>query len=420
MKLGNKGPNESNITRRSLLGSAGVMGAGMMFQTAAAVGQIPMSSAAAVPKITSIKASIHYVPVNIPLLNKPSKSQIVFVEVNTDQGLTGYGLTGNVQVSGVANFINLQLAPFLKGKNVLDTEARWQEMFLTFNNRWQTGVWSSAVSAIDIALWDIKGKYYKAPVWRLLGGAKKKVQAYLTFGAKEYDKDQLVEMAKRHVAEGQDKLKMELITGNGENWQEDAARIKAVREAIGDKIDLGIDGNEQWSINRALQLCNRIEQYDITWFEEPLFGNDPRLMAQLRQRCSIPISGGQNEGSRYRHLELLQQGAVDILQPNVCFVGGYTEGLKVAALAQAFDIMVADGGGWALHNAHLLGGVSNGWRVEIHYHMTMVTNLIYKNSPQVDKGWVTLTDAPGLGLEPNLEALNEFLKPPDQNTEQNS
>jgi L-rhamnonate dehydratase len=411
MELGNKGRNRSNMTRRNLLGSAGLMGAGMMFQSAAAAGQNPTSSAAAVPKITSIKAGIHYVPVNIPLLNRPSKSQMVFVEINTDQGLTGYGLTGNVQVNGVADFINLQLAPFLKGKNVLDTEARWQEMFLTFNNRWQTGVWSSAVSAIDIALWDLKGKYLKAPVWRLLGGARKKVQVYLTFGAKEYDKDELVEAAKRAVADGHHTLKMELIAGNGgENWQEDAERIKAVREEIGDKIDLGFDGNEQWSINRALQLCKSVEQYDITWFEEPLYGNDPRLMAQMRQRTSIPLSGGQNEGSRYRHLELLQQASVDILQPNVCFVGGFTEGLKVAAIAQAFDIMVADGGGMALHNAHLIGAVTNGWRIEWHYHISMMLDMIYKNAPKVEKGVLTLSDEPGLGLEPNMEALNEYLK----------
>ncbi len=410
MELGDKSPKGLHMTRRDLLESAGAMGAAMMIQNATAAGQVLNSEAETGPKITSVKATIHKVPVKVPLLNRPLNSQIVFVEVNTDQGVTGYGLTGDSQRFAVKDFINLQLAPFLKGKNALDTEARWQEMFLAFNPRYQTGAWSSAVSAVDIGLWDIKGKYYKAPVWRLLGGAKKKAPAYITFGLLDYDRAQLVEMARRFVADGQDKLKMVVAIDNAENVLEDAARVKAVREAIGDKIDLMIDGNYLFSMNRALQLAKHVEPYNLTWFEEPLYGNDARLLAQLRQRCSVPISAGQNEGSRFRHLELLQHEAVDILQPNVCYVGGYTEGLKVAAMAQAFNVLVADGGGWPHHNMHLQAAVSNGWRVEFHYIMWMVGNTIYKNPPQPEKGWVTLTEEPGLGLEPNRAALDEYLQ----------
>ncbi|MGH9620526.1 MAG: enolase C-terminal domain-like protein, partial [Bryobacteraceae bacterium] len=133
------------------------------------------------------------------------------------------------------------------------------------------------------------------------------------------------------------------------------------------------------------------------------------LLSQLRQRCSVPISAGQNEGSRFRHLELLQHAAVDILQPNVCYVGGYTEGMKVAALAQAYNILIADGGGWPHHNMHLQAAASNGWRVEFHYLMWQTGNIIYRNPPQPVKGNVTLTEDPGLGLEPNREALKEYL-----------
>jgi len=353
---------------------------------------------------------VHNVPVKVPLLEKELKTQVVFVEINTDQGITGYGLTGDLQSFGVREFINRQLAPFLKGRNALETEARWQEMFLTFNPRYQTGAWSSAVSAVDIALWDIKGKHYKEPVWRLLGGAKKKVPAYITFGLLDFDRDQLVEMARRFRTDGHDKFKMVVAINDGENVAEDTERVKAVREAIGGKPDLMIDANYLFSMNRALELAKRVEPYNITWFEEPLFGNDARLLAQLRQRCSVPISAGQNEGSRFRHLELLQHGSVDILQPNVCYVGGYTEGMKVAALAQGFNILVADGGGWPHHNMHLQAAASNGWRVEFHYLMWMTGNILYKNPPQPEKGFVTLTEEPGLGLEPKSDALQEYLE----------
>jgi L-rhamnonate dehydratase len=401
-------PAGSQLTRRGLLGSAGVLGAGMMLQSAAAAAQAADSAPGGL-RITSVKATIHVVPVKVPMLAKPILRKFVFAEVGTDQGITGYGLTGNIQAAGAAAMINDTLGPFLKGKSPLETEARWQEMFLKFNPRYQTGAWSSAVSAIDIALWDIKGKHYNAPAWRLMGGAKKTVPAYVTFGLLDFDRDQLVEFARHWIADGQDKLKLVVAIDNGENVGEDVARVKAVREAIGDAPDLMMDANYLFSMNRALELARRVEPYNITWFEEPLYGNDARLLAQLRERCRVPISAGQNEGSRYRHLELLQHESVDILQPNVCYVGGYTEGLKVAALAQGYNILIADGGGWPHHNMHLQAAAANGWRVEFHYLMWMVGNTIYKNPPQPVKGFVTLSEDPGLGLEPNREVLRDAL-----------
>lgn len=361
-------------------------------------------------KISSVQATMHNIPVHVPLLERTMKRPIIFVEINTDEGVTGYGLTGGMQRFGVKEFINGELAPFLKGRNPLETEALWQQMFLTFNPRHQTGAWSSAVSAVDIAIWDIKGKHYKEPVWRLLGGARKKVPAYITFGLLEFDRQQLVEMARRFVAEGQDKLKMVVAVNNAEDPAEDAARVKVVREAIGDKIELMMDANYLFSFNRALELVKRVEPYNITWFEEPVYGNDVRLLADLRRKSAIPISAGQNEGSRFRHLELLLHGAVDLLQPNVCLVGGYTEALKVAAMAQAFNILIANGGGWPHHNMHLQAAVSNGWRVEFHYLMWKVGETIYKSTPKPEKGWVTLTEEPGLGLEPNKDVLKEYLE----------
>jgi len=159
-------------------------------------------------KITSVRASTHNVPVKVPLLDKPIDRPLVFVQVETDDGVTGYGLTGGVQRTAVKEFVNQELAPFLKGRNPLETEAIMGETIRVHNPRTQTGVFSSSMSAVDIALWDIKGKHYGEPVWRLLGGAKKKVPAYVTFGLLEYDKEQLVEVARSFVREGQDKLKM--------------------------------------------------------------------------------------------------------------------------------------------------------------------------------------------------------------------
>ena len=358
-------------------------------------------------KITDVKATLHKIPIEAPLLKEKIWTPIVFTTVETDQDVTGYGLTRAAQRHGAKEFINREAAPFLRGKNPLETERVWQQLYKQFNPRGQTGMWSSAVSAIDIALWDIKGKHYQEPVWRLLGGAQNPVPAYITFGLRNYNVEQLAEVAKQFVAEGQDKLKM-VVAVEPENPRTDAERVRAVREAVGEKIELMIDANYLFSFNRALELCKLVEPYHITWFEEPVYQNDAHLLADLRRHTSIPIAAGQNEGHRFRHRELIVNRAVDIVQPNVCSVGGYTEAVKVAAMAQAFNLPIANGGGWPHHNMHLHAAMSNGWRVEFHLDMWKVGEVIYKNPPTPDRGWVTIPEKPGLGLEPRWEALKEF------------
>lgn len=199
---------------------------------------------------------------------------------------------------------------------------------------------------MDIALWDLKGKHFREPVWRLLGGANQTVQAYVTFGLLEYSCEQLVQAAKEFASQGPDKLKMVVAVNGAQDPVEDAVHVRAVREAIGDRIELMIDANNLFAFPHALDLCKRIEGYNITWFEEPVYGNDARLLANLRRQTRIPIAAGLNEGHKWRHRELLVHEAVDVIQPNVVWVGGYTEAVKVAAMAQAFNIPIANGGGW--------------------------------------------------------------------------
>jgi L-rhamnonate dehydratase len=358
-------------------------------------------------KITNVKATLHRVPVSVPLLKEPIAASVLFVTVETDIGVTGYGLTRGSQRFAIKEFINREAGPFLKDKNPLETERVWNQLLKQFNARSQTGMWSSAVSAIDIALWDIKGKHYKEPVWRLLGGAKNPVQAYVTFGLRHYDKDQLTEVAKQLVSQGETRLKM-VVAVDPENPRLDAERVKAVRKAVGDEVELMIDANYMFSFNRALELCKLLEPYHITWFEEPVYQNDALLLADLRRHTSIPIAAGQNEGHRFRHRELIANHAVDIAQPNVCSVGGYTEAVKVAALAQAFNLPIANGGGWPHHNMHLQAAMINGWRVEFHFEMWGIGDKIYKEPAAPMNGWVTLPETPGLGLEPRWDALNEL------------
>ncbi len=362
-------------------------------------------------RINRVEASyLTNVPITPPpLLKEPSLASVIIVEVETDDGITGYGVAGNVLPWSIVEFINRQAAPFLTGQDPLLTERVWSQMFRRFNTRALTGVWSSAMSAIDIALWDIKGKAFGQPVWRLLGGAQNPVAAYITFGLPPYSREQLAEAAKYWTGQGQDKLKIVVgVIGNSQDTGEDAARVMAVREAVGPDVQLMIDANYLMSFHHALRLCKLCEQYNLSWFEEPVYQNDVRLLANLRRQTTIPIAAGQNEGNRYRHLELLLHEAVDILQPNVVCVGGYTEAMKVAAITQAFNKPIANGGMWPLHNMHLQAGMPNGSLVEFNYPNWMMYQAVYQETPLPVKGWVTVPETPGLGLDPKPGIINEY------------
>ena len=357
-------------------------------------------------QIQRVEASYHNVKVAVPLLDKPEERDTVFVRVETDDGAKGYGLAGSILGPSVVEFINRELGPFLRGRDPFLTEQWWHEAYWKFNQRSLSGVVGSGLSGVDIALWDLKGRVLQQPVWRLLGGYSARVPAYSTFGLTEYSREQLVEVARSQVAAGQDKLKM--VVARAGSVAEDAARVRTVREAVGDGVQLMMDANHLFSPLEAAELCRLVEPLNITWFEEPLTGNDALKLAELRRKTSIPISAGQNEGHRWRHRELIVNGAVDIVQPNVLFVGGYTEALKVAHLAQCFNLPIANGGGWPHHNAHLMAAVPNGWRVEFHMIMWFTGNMLYDGAPQPEAGWVTLSDRPGLGLEPKEDAFREF------------
>ena len=359
-------------------------------------------------KITKVQATVHRVPVSPLLVKKPLERNVVIARVETDQGIVGTGLSALNEGFALREFINAELGPFLVDRDPMESERLWNDMYWTFNQRSLTGVVSHGMAAIDIAVWDIKGKFLNQPVWRLLGGYSATVPAYITFGLPEYSIEELVQVARHYVAEGQDKLKMVVAIDRGRRVAEDAVRVKAVREAVGDGIQLMVDANHLFDFTSAYELCRRIEPSNITWFEEPLRANDVLQLAALRQRTSIPISAGQNEGHRFRHRELIVGGAVDIVQPNVCSVGGYTEAIKVAHMAHAFNLPVANGGGWPHHNAHLMAAIPNGWRVEFHAQMWLIGEAIFQDPPKPVKGWVTLPERPGLGLEPNEAALNEY------------
>ena len=365
-------------------------------------------------KITDIRSSVHEMAVAVPLLEKPSKRRFIFCAVETDDGNSGYAISGGAHLPhAVTAALRHHFLPLLKGMDPRDTEAIHETVWWRLNQRTLTGVVSTALSLVDVACWDIHGKATGRTIAQLLGGCRDHAPCYITFGFPDYDIDQLVEAARMQVKAGFKRLKM-VVAVHPKGWQEDVRRIRAVRDAVGDGIELMCDANYCWQPVEAKMFLRDVEDCNLTWIEEPLYQNDARAMADLRRATRTPIAAGQNEGHRWRLRELIDRKAVDIIQPNVAYCGGYTEARKVAHLAQAFNLPIANGGGWPRLNMHTMAGLMNGWRVEFHLDMMALEDQVWRNAPKPDgkEQIIRLNDAPGLGLTPDLDALKETVVSP--------
>ena len=349
---------------------------------------------------------------------KQAAHQVCVVEIETDAGITGHGLTAIGPAIPIKAAIVSVAQKELIGLDPLCHEHIWDRLYWALTPRGQSGVGMHAIAAIDIALWDIKGKALQQPIWKLLGGARKKCPVYATFGFGFYTEDELEEAASAWLEKGFSRLKM--TVGNQalkrrdeprlleEVIEEDSARVRRVRQIIGPDAELFIDANCSLDAYHARALVKQIEPYKIAFFEEPITQNDVRQMAQLRAETSIRIACGQNEAQSYRFRDMMTANAVDIIQPNVVITGGFTQCQKIASLASAFNISVDNGGAWPFFNQHLQAGVSNGGLVEYHYSSVEACKQIYTDLPVPQAGWLEMSDKPGLGFELNHDALEKF------------
>ena len=187
---------------------------------------------------------------------------------------------------------------------------------------------------------------------------------------------------------------------------DDYVRMKAMRDAIGPKIKLAMDGNCRMTVEQAIRICRLCEELNISFMEEPILQNDPALLAELRRNTIVPVAAAENH--RYNARDLLAAGAVDILQPNVCNDGGYSGGMRIAAMARYYNRPISHGNGNGPHNIALQAGLSNGSLVEYHFHKWMLYNAIFKAVPQPENGFLQLSQEPGLGLDPKPEIIKEY------------
>ena len=343
----------------------------------------------------------------------------MLVEIETDQGLIGWGeCYGPARMT--AAVVNA-VAPWLIGENPLRTEYLWQTIYARLRDHGQKGIVIEGLSGIDIALWDIKGKYFEAPIYQLLGGAiREDVQAYATglYRLKSGDPlKYLPEEAAGYVAEGFKAVKLKV----GFGIEDDAAATRAVREAIGPDIALMVDANHAYDSTASIRLGRMIEQYNITWFEEPVPPEDAAGYRAVKSALSIPIAGGECEFTRFGFRDLLASHALDIVQPDTCAAGGLTECKKIADMSEAFGIRYNPhvwGTGIAIaaslqllavlpsHTPPSLAPIAPMLEFDRTEH-PIRSAILARPIEHVD-GIVRISDGPGLGIEIDRNAISRF------------
>ena len=375
-------------------------------------------------KITRVQATPLNLPVSVTISGrtKATSLSLCLVDVETDTGLIGTGMTAITEEEVVGAIVNDIASPVLIGADPMRNEQVWDRLYWLLAPRGQSGYASHAMAAIDLALWDIKGKALGQPCWRLLGGARSEVPVYATFGFAFFERDELAAAARTWVERGFRRLKM-TVGHHGlqrrdeprslaDLIDEDVQRIRAVREAAGPEVQLYIDANCSLDYVHALSLAQRVEQYGISFFEEPVTQNDIPNMVKLRAKTAIPLAAGQNEGLASRFRDMLVAQAVDVVQPNACITGGYTQCVRIAGMAAAFNTQFANGGAWPHHNMHLHAGLANGSLVEYHSLAVECCKLVFDGLPEPQNGVLCLPDVPGLGFTPNRDRIAELARRP--------
>jgi len=319
--------------------------------------------------------------------------QLVIVKVQTDEDIEGTGYTYTLRAGeGVKAIIDKELSKIVQGRNPLEIEDIWNDMCKLTDARTHGGTATNSIAAVDIALWDIKGKVERKPLYRLLGGKRNKVPIYDTdSGWLHYKPEELAANALKLLERGFKGFKIKV---GKRNLEEDIERLKAVRNAVGDSLTLMVDANQAFGVNEAIRRGKAYERYDIYWFEEPTVDSDINDYAEIASALSIPVATGEWIYHLDIFQKLIQKKAADIIQPDVCRVKGITEWIKIAEYAKNYEIPVAPHFNMELHT-HLTCAFSNGLTVE---HMPWLTYL-FKIPLVIKDGYALAPEREGHGIE---------------------
>lgn len=372
----------------------------------------------------------------------------VLLRINTDEGISGIGEAGLAYASGSNAAVGIlkDLCPRLLGKDPLNIEAIWEDYFRgTFWGMSGGPVFYAGMSAIDIALWDIKGKKFNAPIYQLIGGkTNSKLRTYASqlqfdWGPEQralLDPKDYAEAAKKALKEGYDCIKVDPIQFYGKTAEENSLskpkqsyygllrtadvkraynRLKAMRDAVGPDVDIILEVHSLLGTNSAIQLARAVEDLNIFFYEEPVHPMNSSAFAKVTDNVNIPVATGERSYTRWAYRDLFEKQAVAVIQPDACLAGGITETKKICDYANIYhatvQIHVCGGPVSTAAALHLETAIPN---FIIHEHHTLALKKriieLCKYDYQPENGYYEAPELPGLGQELNDEIVKDYLK----------
>jgi len=375
-------------------------------------------------RIADVRTHVLEAPLTEPFhwsFNGTSVRQACIVEVVAEDGTVGWGECFGPAALNAA--IVRAYGARLVGRDALATEAIWEDLYGAYRDQGQKGLAISALSGVDIALWDLKGKHYGAPVHRLMGGPiRGTVRAYAT-GTYRVDHGDPLEYIVDEVAGYQDqgfhaaKLKI------GFDVEADLALLRAVRRKVGPRFGLMVDANHGYDVVDAIAFGRRAAEFDVGWFEEPVIPEDLDAYVEVRRGQPIPVAGGECEFTRLGFRNVFAKGAIDILQPDTCAAGGLSECKKIADMASAFGVRYVPhvwGTGIALAaSLQLLAVLPHNplrrtpWEPILEFDRSEhpFRQAVLKAPLEHERGVVRIPTGPGLGIEVDRAALERYRAP---------
>jgi L-rhamnonate dehydratase len=359
-------------------------------------------------------------PMDLLELNKASMGTFTFhewlvVEVFTNDGLIGIG-NAALAPSLAKQTIDLYLKPLLLGQNPWDIEFLWQHMYRKTMAFGRKGVVMAAISALDIALWDLLGKSAKQPVFRLLGGrTKSRIPVYAS-RLYSVELEELATEARRYKDDGFQAMKLRFgwgPTDGASGMRRNVELVRTVREAVGSGIDVMADAYMGWTLDYAKRMLPLLEPFHMRWLEEPVIPDDLHGYAELKAAARIPIAGGEHEFTSYAFRNLLEARAVDYIQFDTNRVGGITQAHKVCAMAEAYSIPVIPHAG-QMHNYHVVMSSLNCPMAEYFPMVDVEVGnelfwYIFEGEPRAKQGFVDLDESiAGLGLTIKPDVAENF------------
>ncbi len=382
-------------------------------------------------KITDVRAYV--VDSAGPAWGAAQDLEWTFVRVDTDEGITGWGESTNYP--GRGSFLTGHAVKALKealvGEDPSDIERLWHKMYRRYTYMGAKGLPTVAISGVDIALWDIKGKTLGRPVWDLLGGKfRDSVRLYANgwfVGCKT--PEQYAEAAKKVVESGHEAVKLDPflemrrtaisyvdgeISHEGEQLGYDI--ITAIREAVGPQVEILIDAHGRYNVPVAIRLANRLfEQSRIGWFEEPVNPESYQALRQVRENTAAPICVGERLYTRWEFLPVFEGRLADYVMPDIVWTGGISEIKKIATMAEAYYVPIsphnAMGPLQVVAGAHVMMTVPNFYRLEHSIASIPAYNSFLTKPINFHGGEVSVNDAPGLGVDIDMDAVRSALHP---------